>query len=111
MLAGFLFGASVADFNPHTAPPLPYRDGVTYDHARDGRRLCAQHHRVLSFMRDGGWHSLAEIAEYTKDPEASVSARLRDLRKPRFGSYIVQRKNFGGGIWKYRLLVGQLELG
>jgi hypothetical protein len=75
-----------------------------------GEGLCRAASPRSGFMRDGGWHSLADIAEYTKDPEASVSARLRDLRKPRFGSYIVQRKNFGGGVWKYRLLVGQLEL-
>lgn len=89
---------------------IPTRDGITFDHARDGRRLAAQHHRVLAVLRDGQYHSLAEIAAHTHDPEASVSARIRDLRKERFGSYGVERKNFGGGCWKYRLLVGQLDL-
>lgn len=89
---------------------LIYRDGVTYDHQRDARRLAAQHNRVLAFMRDGAWHTLGEIAEHTKDPEASVSARLRDLRKPEFGSYKIDRRYVRRGLHEYRLVVGQLEL-
>jgi hypothetical protein len=86
------------------------RDGATYDHARDGRRLAAQHHRVLALMRDGAWRSLSQIAAATKDPEASVSARLRDLRKPEFGSYLIERRYVRRGLHEYRLRVGQLEL-
>ena len=89
---------------------LPHRDGITYLHSRDARRLAGQQARVVAFMRDGGWHTLAEIAEATGDPEASVSARLRDLRKPRFGSYVIEREYVERGLWRYRLKVGQLEL-
>lgn len=98
----------IADFNPHTAPPM--RDGETFDYARDARRLAGQHARVLALMKDGKFRTLAEIAEYTKDPEASVSARLRDLRKPRFGNWEVERKYIDRGLWAYRLKVGQLEI-
>lgn len=89
---------------------IPQRDGRTYVHERDGARLSKQHNRVLAFMRDGGWHTLSEIAEATNDPEASVSARLRDLRKPRFGSYVVEHRYVRRGLFEYRILVGQLEL-
>lgn len=82
---------------------IPQRDGQTYEHQRDARRLAAQHHRVLAFMRDGQWHTLAEIAIHTRDPEASVSARLRDLRKPRFGSHNIERMYVERGLFKYRL--------
>lgn len=83
---------------------LQPRDGATYDHGRDGKRLHHQHHRVLAFMRDGKFHTLAEIAAYTKDPEASVSARLRDLRKPRFGSHEIERLYVERGLFRYRLV-------
>jgi hypothetical protein len=82
---------------------IPHRDGATYVHQRDGRRLAAQHHRVLAFIRDGEWHTLAAIARHTKDPEASVSARLRDLRKSKFGSYDIERRYVARGLFEYRL--------
>jgi len=91
----------IADFNPHTAPPM--RDGETFVYERDARRLAGQHFRVLAFIKDGQWHTLSEIAAFTKDPEASVSARLRDLRKPKFGSHVIERQYVERGLWKYRL--------
>jgi len=38
-------------------------------------------------------------------PEASVSARLRDLRKAKFGGYRVERQRVreGRGLYHYRL--------
>ena len=89
---------------------VPTRDGATYDHDRDGLRLHKQHNRVLALMRDGCWRTLAQIAAGTNDPEASVSARLRDLRKPRFGSYNVERRYAGEGLWEYRIVMGQQEM-
>ena len=44
---------------------IPHRDGITYDHARDARRLAGQHCRVLAFLKDGQWHTLGEIAEHS----------------------------------------------
>ena len=93
-----------------TPQDVGFRDGATFDYARDARRLAGQHARVLAFLRDSQWHTLSQIAEATGDPEASVSARLRDLRKPRFGSYVVERQYVERGLFRYRLRVGQLEL-
>lgn len=58
-------------------------------------------------MTDGQWRSLYEISQLTGDPPQSVSARLRDLRKPRFGEYQVNRRNVSGGTFEYQLIVGE----
>lgn len=76
-------------------------DGKTYDHDRDGDRLNAQQRRVADVMKDGQWRTLQEISDLTGDPTASVSARLRDLRKERFGGHDVQRKYVSDGLWIY----------
>jgi predicted transcriptional regulator len=96
---------------------MPDHDGETYDSTLDKVRLNAQQQRVHQCMRDGAWRTLAEIEQATGDPQASVSARLRDLRKAKFGGHEVQRRRRGAGragLWEYRLVVpvpaGQLGL-
>ena len=59
--------------------------GETFDAARDGKRLSKQLDAVRAFMILSEWVTLAEISEATGAPEASCSARLRDLRTPRGG--------------------------
>ena len=81
---------------------LPLFDGRTYNAGRDGSRLQAQLRAVRAFVSDGEWHTLSEISASTGHPEASVSARLRDLRKPKWGGYDVQRKYLGNGLHTYR---------
>ena len=80
-----------------------HRDGSTFDADRDLIRLNAQHKRVYWAMADNQWHSLSSIAEVTNDPEASISARLRDFRKKKFGRHIVLRRHVERGLWIYRL--------
>lgn len=89
---------------------IPTRDGATYQHERDGQRLAAQHERVKALMKDGRWRTLAMIALETRDPEASVSARLRDLRKERFGSHGVERRHVADGLFEYRLILNRKDL-
>jgi hypothetical protein len=79
-------------------------DGKTYDHVRDSARLGHELGRVWSVMRDGRWRRLTQIAMLAEAPEASVSARLRDLRKDRFGSHTVERRYVAAGLWEYRVL-------
>lgn len=81
-------------------------DGSNYDPAFDDARLDKQMGRVYDCMKDGQWRTLSEIAELTKDHEASISAQLRHLRKPRFGSYIVSRRPRGDrslGLFEYQV--------
>jgi hypothetical protein len=70
---------------------------------RDEGRLTAQHERVLALMQDGEWRTLRQIAVVTKDPEASISAQLRHLRKERFGGYTVDKRYVGNGLYEYRV--------
>lgn len=87
--------------------PEPYRfDGATYEPKHDRVRLTGQTLRVYEIVIDGRWRTLAEIEAITGDPQASISARLRDLRKERFGSHVVERRARGGrkrGLWEYRV--------
>jgi hypothetical protein len=54
-------------------------------------------------MLTANWRTLAEIETATGFPQASISARLRDLRKPKFGPYIVERQRRRPGTWEYRV--------
>lgn len=79
-------------------------DGETYVAERDRERLTRELDRVRLCMEDGEWRTLAVVAAATGAPEASVSARLRDLRKQRHGSRVVERRYVSNGLWSYRLL-------
>lgn len=78
-------------------------DGATYVPALDKARLTGQLRRVYEVLMDGRWHSLSEISYLAKAPESSCSARLRDLRKSKFGAHTVYTKRSIGGWFKYRL--------
>ena len=74
--------------------------------ANDIPRLDAQRARVWDAITDGEWHTLSELSETLGDPEASVSARLRDFRKARYGEHIIERRRVenGNGLHQYRLV-------
>ena len=80
------------------------RGGVTFDAARDTVRLNQQAQDVWDAMKTGGWWTLHRLSRATGHPEASVSARMRDLRKERFGSHTVQTECLVRGLWRYRLI-------
>jgi hypothetical protein len=82
----------------------PLFDGETYEDERDRARLSSQLNRVWQVTQDRRWHTLAELSAALGEPEASISARLRDLRKDRFGSYTVKRRYVERGLWKYKVL-------
>lgn len=94
---------SLLDWTPPKI--LGDRAGETFDRARDGDRLNGQAADVFGLMRDGKWRTLAEISTATGHPEASVSARLRDLRRPSLGGYKVEREYVSCGLWRYRVTV------
>lgn len=96
-----------------TPPPLPspHRaeafDGRTYAPDRDYKRLHGQLLAVFELMKDGKWRTLADISGKVEGSEASLSARLRDLRKDKYGSHQVERERIEGGLFKYRLTVNE----
>jgi hypothetical protein len=82
---------------------LPF-DGRTYSEAKDHARLKSEYERITELMCDGQWRTLARIRAATGFPEAAISARLRDHRKPKFKSqYNMESRRVRGGCWEYRL--------
>lgn len=79
--------------------------GNTFDQAQDGKRLTGQLGRVFAVMRDGDWHTLAELAQKCGGSEAAISARIRDFRKPQFGAMEVITERVRGGLWRYRMVL------
>ncbi|UUZ75438.1 hypothetical protein LP414_27365 [Polaromonas sp. P1(28)-13] len=80
--------------------------GITFDSSLDEVRLNEQSVRVYRLMRDQDWRSLGEISGETGDPEASISARLRDFRKAEYGGFVMNRRRRVGamaGLWEYQL--------
>ena len=84
--------------NPNPAPKatLP---------ARTQREVLLE--LLRSAAQRDAWLTLDEMAGETNFPQASISAQLRHLRKPRYGAWKIerqQRKWVGCRmIWEYRL--------
>lgn len=59
------------------------------------------------------WLTLVELSRVTHYGEASISAQLRHLRKPQYGSFVVEKRQREGAevlcgvehgpVWEYRL--------
>ena len=77
-------------------------------------RLQTQLAAVQEIMFDGNWRTLEQLAAEVKArtgrgaSEAGASARLRDLRKPKFGGCVVERRRVAGreGLFAYRIVAG-----
>jgi hypothetical protein len=91
--------------------PLFQFGGRTYEAKLDAQRLGAQLTRVLQAMSDGRWRTLSEIQAHIfdtlkkRDPEASISARLRDIRKLYGEPAMESRRRVEDGVdglWEYR---------
>jgi hypothetical protein len=78
--------------------------GETYEPERDYVRLNAQMLRTYNVLRDGQWYTLRAIAKITGDPEASISARLRDFRKLKYGGHTIEREYLMDGLHRYRMI-------
>ena len=78
--------------------------GKTYVPQFDRERLNAQQRRVFDLMLDGEWRTLEEIRKVTHDPEASISARLRDLRN-KFAFHVGRRRRGDprDGLFEYQV--------
>lgn len=70
--------------------------------AGDRKRLGKQLLLVKGVVVGAGWLTLARISELTGAPEASVSARLRGLRKLGF-TVETCRAGPDRGTWLYRV--------
>lgn len=91
---------------PGAQQPLRF-DGPEYSAEFDDERLTGQIKRVWEAMKDSKWRTLSEIEQLTGDPQASISAQLRHLRKKRFGSHEVNKRNRGDrsfGLFEYQVV-------
>jgi len=83
-------------------------DGSDYVPELDNERLGKQMKRVFLAMMDGRWRTLSEVEKITGDPQASISAQLRHMRKPKFGSHTIEKRTRGErqrGLFEYRLIL------
>lgn len=95
------------------APLAPAFAGPEYTPALDRERLTKQHERVLGVMLDGQWRTLGELCARlnklypgTIFPEPSISAQIRHLKKPAFGSYDVSKRrrgNVSSGLYEFHV--------
>jgi hypothetical protein len=71
-----------------------------------GRPL--QRHHLFRIMKCGRWFRLAELVKLLGAySETGVSARIRDLRKEKYGGYTVLRRTWKGSprVFEYRLVL------
>lgn len=88
--------------------------GDTYEPEHDYQRLSTQLANVFKLMADGQWRTLGVIAWEVGGSEGGVHARLRDLRKEKWGSYTVERRRVKqrrvrSGMFEYRLIANTRE--
>jgi len=88
-------------------------DGQTYEPALDQKRLSRMLDRVRDVLAADSeeqrfWWSLDELVVRCGGTPAAISARIRDLRKERNGSYniLLRRRKDQPGIWEYRMQGG-----
>lgn len=83
--------------------------GPAFDAELDTDRLLRQMDVIADFMADcvieDRWVTLEEIERATGYPQASISAQLRHLRKPKFGGHTVEKRRRGkGGTFEYMVM-------
>jgi hypothetical protein len=98
------------------ADSTPTFRGASYDPQFDRARLSLQIERIRSYMLSVEWRTLREIKAALEDvyapavfPESSISAQLRNLKKPGYSYRLLRRRRVGvrgpgAGIFEYRLL-------
>ena len=71
---------------------------------KDNSQSPIQLVRVAEVMKNNGWLTLAQISAITGDPEASVSARLRELRTWKGGALLIGKRKVGKHTYEYRAM-------
>jgi hypothetical protein len=84
--------------------------GQTYEPALDEQRLTRQLDRVRIYtLGCDTWRTLAELEHVLHYPQASISARLRQLRSL---GYTVERRRRGdgkAGLHEYRVTKSEVQ--
>lgn len=92
-------------FRPAPAP-APQFDGPDVQPA-DVVRLAGQLAKVRDAMSDNAWWTIEQLQQKCGGSAAGISARIRDLRKLRFGGHDIERERVAGhdGLFRYRMRV------
>lgn len=86
-----------------TAQPTLF-DGPDVNPA-DEKRLATALGRIYEALSGGRWYTLEALAKVGRCSEAAASARVRDLRKYRFGAHLIERRRVTEtGLWAYRMV-------
>lgn len=95
--------------------PLQLSESITFDSESycdeiDYKPLRGQLALIFALIKDGEYRTLADIVDECGGRIKSTAARLRDLRKPEYGSYIVDKKLVEGKktTWEYAI---KIEIG
>lgn len=110
--SGFLFSDSEQAVIEHAKEIVGVKS-ITFDGPSamqvDLPRLAGQLVRVFELMRDGKYRTLSQIAVSIGCLETSASARLRDLRKARFGKHSVVSRQVekSSGLYEYALTLNE----
>ena len=90
--------------------PLSVTNGRTIIEDPDApRRIPRQQSVVLRALSDGYWWTIPQLEDFARfhgvpaTPQG-LSARIRDLRKERWGGHTVERECIGSGVFRYRLI-------
>ena len=88
---------------------MPF-DGDTYHRNLDAPRLVTQLEAVQVILQSGKWYTLSQLTQrvmsttHHRATEPAISARLRDLRKTKFGGHQIERlRTNTPGLFRYRL--------
>ena len=106
--------------NSLTGEPPDFK-GSDYVPELDRVRLTGQLLRVFEYMSNGKWRTLREIGDAINEPEASISAQLRNLKKDgmnkqnvNYGGHEVPKRRRGNkksGLWEYKLIINESSNG
>lgn len=87
-------------------PPPPAGRGIGRHHHLEHLMRRASTFAAGRLLGDGEWHNARTIATRLRLSTAGATARIRDLRKPEFGSRrILCRPSTLPGVWDYRMVV------
>jgi hypothetical protein len=87
--------------------PMPLFDSGVQLQPADHLRLGKQLDRIHAIVSDGQWYSVPDVRIAiqrrfgVQDPEPSISAQLRNLRKAKFGGLTIERRRVGN-FWEFR---------
>jgi len=85
-------------------------NGSDYTPVLDDERLNKQMDRVKKVCSSGIPMTLSAIAKECGDPEASVSAQLRHLRKEKHGSHSVDKIHVSHGLYLYKVTLNDRSI-